>query len=281
LPIVNCCFSNARLEPQRRMSHDITAHLSNERQSSLCSIEEYRLPSAEKLERERHDSRHLGILVDGSFDGTGDNPFEAVGSTLVYYPAGSVAGADFRNDGVHFLWLAFESEWNDWPLEKYRHAGRTGMATDGRAYAAATRLVTLYLGPEKADTLLIDSAIEDILASLCDAEHHDTHPAPRWWSVVLDQLRSDDTNIDLVTLAQNADVHPSHLARSFKARTGQTIGEYRRMRRLQRATSMLSERSRSVAEIAADCGFFDQAHFCRIFKRCTGFTPSAYRAGAR
>ena len=109
------------------MSHDITAHLSSERKSSLCNIQEYRLPSAEKLERERHDSRRLGILVDGSFDGTGDNPFEAIGSSLVYYPAGSVAGAGFRDDGGHFLWLAFESEWNDWPLEKYQHAVRAGL----------------------------------------------------------------------------------------------------------------------------------------------------------
>jgi AraC-like DNA-binding protein len=32
-----------------------------------------------------------------------------------------------------------------------------------------------------------------------------------------------------------------------------------------------------LAQVAVACGLFDHAHFCRLFRRVVGVTPSAWR----
>jgi len=47
--------------------------------------------------------------------------------------------------------------------------------------------------------------------------------------------------------------------------------------RVNAARQRLSGTKRTIALIASDCGFYDQAQLARSFKRLTGMTPSAYR----
>jgi transcriptional regulator GlxA family with amidase domain len=60
-----------------------------------------------------------------------------------------------------------------------------------------------------------------------------------------------------------------------------TAGDYVRRLRLWRARDALDcDRDSSLSEIAADCGFADQSHFTRHFRRLFGTTPGAYRLRA-
>lgn len=47
---------------------------------------------------------------------------------------------------------------------------------------------------------------------------------------------------------------------------------------IARSIDLLKTTSRSISDIALDCGFNNLANFNRIFKRTTGQTPSALRA---
>ena len=47
--------------------------------------------------------------------------------------------------------------------------------------------------------------------------------------------------------------------------------------RMDRARKLLAETTRSVAEVAADCGFANYSSFSVAFKRETGISPRAYR----
>ena len=47
--------------------------------------------------------------------------------------------------------------------------------------------------------------------------------------------------------------------------------------RLDKARQLLTDDTLSVADIAFHLGFCDEAHFCKLFRRYTGFTPGQYR----
>jgi AraC-like DNA-binding protein len=67
------------------------------------------------------------------------------------------------------------------------------------------------------------------------------------------------------------------LARQFRALHGTSPYRYLLMRRLDFARDQLA-RQRALAEVAAETGFADQAHFSRMFTAAYGITPARYNA---
>ena len=41
--------------------------------------------------------------------------------------------------------------------------------------------------------------------------------------------------------------------------------------------ALLRHSQLSLTQVAMECGFFDQAHFCRVFARSQGMTPLAFK----
>ncbi|MEM8737969.1 MAG: AraC family transcriptional regulator [Planctomycetota bacterium] len=88
-----------------------------------------------------------------------------------------------------------------------------------------------------------------------------------------------------VTLEELAGVtHLSvyHFTRKFKRTTGLTPHCYLMRRRVERAKALLKDRlfaDRGIAPIAYACGFSDQSHLTRYFKRIVGVTPAQFRRG--
>lgn len=70
---------------------------------------------------------------------------------------------------------------------------------------------------------------------------------------------------------------PSYFSRAFKASFGVTLSQYVIQQRIALAKQRLMSADRSIAEIALICGFSDQAHLTRLFKRATGTPPRAWR----
>ena len=69
------------------------------------------------------------------------------------------------------------------------------------------------------------------------------------------------------------------LTRQFRAGLGTSPYRYLMMRRLDRARRLMLAR-RPLADIAADCGFADQSHMSRQFKRAYGVSPGRWLAAA-
>jgi AraC-like DNA-binding protein len=69
---------------------------------------------------------------------------------------------------------------------------------------------------------------------------------------------------------------PRRLAAAFRAEVGIAPKAYQQVRRLQAGLCLLDAGVARGATIAADLGYFDQAHFVREFRSFTTMTPTQY-----
>lgn len=128
--------------------------------------------------------------------------------------------------------------------------------------------------------LAISALAVAMLSSAARAERKDAarFGDPPWLDRVRELLHDRfRERLELGELARVADVHPSSLARAFRARYGVTIGEYIRRLRVDWALDRLARSDLALSEIAATAGFADQSHFAREVKRRLGVTPLRYR----
>jgi AraC-like DNA-binding protein len=86
-----------------------------------------------------------------------------------------------------------------------------------------------------------------------------------------------DPDRSLPDLARALAVSPHHLSRVFRSATGQTISRHRMRLRVRGALERLAGGERNLAWLAADLGFADQSHLCRVVRSETGSTPSVLR----
>jgi AraC-like DNA-binding protein len=79
-----------------------------------------------------------------------------------------------------------------------------------------------------------------------------------------------DTGVSVLQLAAQCNLSPSHFSRAFKASTGITPHRWLVERRIARARQLLLRSQKTIAEIAHLCGFSDQSHLAREFRRREG-----------
>jgi AraC family transcriptional regulator len=84
-------------------------------------------------------------------------------------------------------------------------------------------------------------------------------------------------SLDLPKIAEATGLSPSHFARRFRSMVGVAPHQYLMQIRIDRAKRLLSETDRGIAEIAFACGFANQEHLTRLFKRSCGLTPAGFR----
>lgn len=83
--------------------------------------------------------------------------------------------------------------------------------------------------------------------------------------------------LTLTEVAAVGGVHPVHLAQTFRKNFGCTFRDYLRALRLEAARAVLTDATRTIAEIGLGAGFADHAHFSRTFRARFGQTPTEYR----
>ena len=95
---------------------------------------------------------------------------------------------------------------------------------------------------------------------------------------VLEQVATNyHRPLSVAGLATRAGLSASQLQREFRRLFNITVGDYILWLRLLMARRRLRSTTDTIGRIAAECGFYDQAHFTRAFKKHTGQTPLAYR----
>ena len=86
----------------------------------------------------------------------------------------------------------------------------------------------------------------------------------------------EDGEVRVDRVADHLGVSARHLRRAFVENVGVAPKEFVRSVRLQRALTFFGHQTTNWARIAADAGYYDQAHLISNFKQLVGLTPSAF-----
>jgi AraC family transcriptional regulator len=98
---------------------------------------------------------------------------------------------------------------------------------------------------------------------------------------IIERMRCFSCDLSLQALANESGYSRVHFVRMFRAATGYSPHNYLLNLRLERARELLNNPSRSLIDIALDCGFSSHSHMSRLFHKSVGVTPSAYRRSLR
>jgi AraC family transcriptional regulator len=99
--------------------------------------------------------------------------------------------------------------------------------------------------------------------------------------VIEDVLRCRSGPIRVPRLASAAGLSRFHLVRLFSRMTGETLEQFLRRLRLERAAFSLITTTNSVLEISIDCGYQSPEAFSRSFRKAFGAVPTEFRKSAK
>jgi len=78
-------------------------------------------------------------------------------------------------------------------------------------------------------------------------------------------------------MAEVVALSKSHFSRAFKCSLGSSPMAYVGARRVERAKVMMTSSRERLTDIALACGFADQSHLNRYFRRVVGTSPGLWR----
>jgi AraC-like DNA-binding protein len=147
---------------------------------------------------------------------------------------------------------------------------------------AVVRAARRQDSPMKLQTLavqLVDALIPEILDAPRPAANTEGN-----WHRAAERVREclhyqTDPTMDLDSLAERTGLTRYQVVRAFKRRYGLSPHAYQLCVRLGQAATLLKE-GWSPVDVAMECGFADQSHFTRHFKRMWGITPARYVRGS-
>jgi AraC family transcriptional regulator len=237
-------------------------------------------PPGGHLARHTHDRACVATMLEGSFDlAIAGRVLPCPPAAVATEPAGERHANRMGDTGAHVLVIQPDPRRADLLrpfaplLERASQRHHAGIA------AAAARLSRELDGPDDLASLAAEAGVLEILVVLGRIARGTERVPPPWLLRARDLVHARFREpLRMTDVAQEADVHPGHLARAFRQHFRMTLGSYVRTLRLEWVAARLLDSEESLASIALAGGFADQSHLTRAFKAYSGLTPHAYRS---
>jgi AraC family transcriptional regulator len=199
-------------------------------------------------------------------------------SSILFVPARALQ-SDLFYATTTFLAVEFASSFFS-EIRRRCAAVETEMMLSGLdSITLGARLVEEFRHVDAVSALVFEGLILNILAGACREQLATLGPKPPLWLLRAREMlhESHSQSLDMATISREVGVHPVHLCREFRRFFRSTPGEYLRRIRVEAAGRLLRRSDMPLSEVAATCGFSDQAHLSRTFRRITNFSPLQYR----
>ncbi len=242
-------------------------------------------PAGTELPWHHHDRPVFAVVLEGSFEGRFSGRAKEVGpASVLVEPAGEGHANRFGRAGARVLALQPDPTREEL-LRPLRHLLCAVHHFEHlRVGRLARRAADLAHATDDLAPLALEALALEMLgtAGRLDDRWLRGGRRPPWLERVEEMVRgSRGRGVRTSALAEEAGVHPVHLARVFRAHAGESVGSYARRLRLEDAAVALAEGDEPIARIALRAGFADQSHFTRSFRRWAGVPPGRYRRRAR
>lgn len=238
--------------------------------------------------RHFHLEYHLGLLVCGRqrYQHQGESHQAGTGDVLLMAPEQIHDGAGVDGQGYQLRVLAFDPHWLDdasRSLSDDRQGAPRLTTSILRDPSLRGRLQGLHGVLLQGSRLEQESHLWSALAKVLEqgstlriresTQGFDT----RTWARLREWLESRlDAPPSLEELAAFCSLSPWQVLRRFNRQCGLPPHQWLTQLRLERAVPRVL-RGESLSAVALDLGFYDQAHFSRLFRRTYGVPPAKLR----
>lgn len=228
-----------------------------------------------------HENARFVFVLQGNFTENYEQKKRDCRSlTMIVRPPLEKHAENYHGNGIVCLSVDIQPEWMERLRQCDINLDYSADFYNPNLSALILKLNNEFDAEDTASTLAVEALLLEISveASRRKMETLTNGKIPRWLLTAKDFIHAEFAlNPTLDEIAAAASVHPVHLSRIFRRHFRCTIAEYIRRLRVESACSALTKSNKSLVDIAAACGFSDQSHFSRNFKRIMNVTPAEYR----
>lgn len=237
--------------------------------------------------RHSHDRYAIGVISGGveRMYYRGRHTLGGTGSVVTITPGEIHDGLPAHDQGWQYRMLYLDPQWLGRTLmpeqaSDYIHLFHT-------AFRQVPALARTFLHHHQAIEasqcgLERESLLLELLPQLFECKGTQDEPVSRCEKRAVQQVRCKleddyDKPASLEQLANMVGLEPLYLIRMFKKAVGVSPHSYQIQVRVAQVQRQLRAGA-SIADAAFACGFFDQSHMTRAFKKVVGMTPGSFRA---
>lgn len=224
-----------------------------------------------------HENPYFTFLLQGNMkEGNKTEIYECSAGTLLYHhweDAHYNIKPDILTRGFH---LEITENW----FEKFQISKNRVEGSFNIKNPALKLLIYQIFKETKLNDSSFELSVNQLLLDLFEQmsyQEKNIEKKPVWVKQIKEVLHeSFSEKLNLKGLSQTLNIHPIHLSRDFQKHFQCNLGEYIRKLKVEKSLTILNKYE-SLSEVALECGFSDQSHFIRCFKKNIGITPLKYK----
>lgn len=230
-----------------------------------------------------HEKALFCLVLKGSYTETyGSKKLDCLPSTLLFHAGDFPHAENYHKNGGHSFIIEIEKYWLENIRTQIKFPKFSVDFKHGNLPQLGAKLYQEFRRYDSLSPMIIEGLMLEITGETARQSFEKKLQKPFWLKQVEAYLHERFTeNFSLEEISGSVNIHPVHLAQTFRKFHQTTIGNYLRLLRLENAKIQLTCTKSTLSEISLNNGFSDQSHFSRLFKQKYGITPNQFRQNSK